>query len=149
MIKLPLWLIWFIAGLILIVMEIFTPGFVISLIGLACLITGISAIITNNIIIHIIVFSTSIILMMFFLRPIFLKYFYKKNPKKSNVDALIGKQVIVDSDIDNNKNKGYIKIGADYFKAISEDGSNIPKGTLVVIKKMEGITATVSKSVSL
>lgn len=139
-----LWVIWLSLGLILLILEIFTPGFVISLIGIACLASGITAIFFKNIIVQFIIFISVLILLMIYIRPIFLKYLVNNNTKKSNVDALIGQICIVDSEIDNLKNKGYIKVGADYWKAKSSDGNIIPKGATVKIEKMEGITATVS-----
>ncbi|OHD09560.1 MAG: hypothetical protein A2086_04215 [Spirochaetes bacterium GWD1_27_9] len=138
------WIYWFVAGFILLIIEIITPGFVIGLIGAACFIGGIVAIFTPNIIIQLAVFGVSLVLVFIYVRPIFLKYFTKKDQKKSTVDALIGKICIVDTEIDNVKGNGYIKDGADYWKAKSSDGSLIPKGSLVVIENMEGITATVS-----
>jgi membrane protein implicated in regulation of membrane protease activity len=139
-----LWVIWLSVGLILLMLEIFTPGFVISLIGIACIVSGVTAVFIKNIIIQFIVFIIVLILLMIYIRPIFLKYLVNSNAKKSNVDALIGQICIVDSEIDNLKNKGYIKVGADYWKAKSIDGNIIPKGSSVKIEKMEGITATVS-----
>ena len=139
-----LWAIWIIAGLVLLIFEIFTPGFVVSLIGISSILTGVLAIFIKNIIIQIIVFSISLLLLMIYIRPIFLKYLVKKDAKKSNIDALIGKNCIVETTIDNLKDEGYIKVGADYWKAKSINGSIIPKGSIVRIEKMEGITAFVN-----
>jgi len=141
---LPPWGLWFIAGIFLIIVEIFTPGFVICLIGAACLISGVSAVFTGNLIIQFGIFSISAILIMIFIRPIMLKYFSSKTKRSSNVDALIGREVLVTENIDNLKETGYIKIGADYFRARSENKTAINKGAIVIIKKIEGITATVS-----
>ena len=139
-----LWAFWILAGIVLLIFEIFTPGFVVSLIGVACIITGVFSIFVHNFLIQLIVFSLSILLVMIFARPVLMKYFVNTSTKKSNVDALIGKECMVDTEIDNARNTGYIKMGADYWKAKSNDGSIIPKGSVVVIEKMEGITATVS-----
>jgi membrane protein implicated in regulation of membrane protease activity len=140
-----IWIIWLIAGFVLLIFEIFTPGFVVSLIGAACIFTGIVSIIfPNNFIVQFISFSIALILLMIYIRPVFLKYFVRKDSRKSNVDALIGKVCLVDTQIENLKGTGYIKVGADYWKAVSNDGSTIPKGSIVIIDKMEGITATVS-----
>ena len=68
-----------------------------------------------------------------------------KSERKSNVEALIGKEAIVDKDIDNSiLKKGYIKVGPDYFTAVSERDEKIKEGTIVIIKKIEGNTAIVS-----
>jgi membrane protein implicated in regulation of membrane protease activity len=145
----PMWSIWLIAGIIFIIIEVFTPAFFSFIIGLACFSAGFASVFTpkdmfpGNLIIQLIVFAISLTLMMIFLRPLFLKHF-AKSAKKSNIDALIGKEVVVDSDINNISGKGYIKYGADYYKARSSDGSTIKKGSVVIIESFEGITATVS-----
>lgn len=145
MFPIPLWVLWFVLGVILIIIEIFTPAFFAMIIGIACIITGVSAIIfPNYIIIHLIVFGVSLTLMMIFLRPVFVKYLSRKNGTKSNVDAIIGKEAIVDKEINNDLRIGYIKIGADYYKAKSINGDVIPVGSIVKIEKMDSITATVS-----
>lgn len=139
-----LWAFWVILGVILIIAEIFTPGFVIALIGIASLFTGILSIIVHNIYFQLIFFGLSLTFLMIFIRPLLLKYLKITKETKSNVFALIGKEAIVDTEIDNLKGSGYIKIGADYWRAKSKDGSIIPKGSIVIIESMEGITATVS-----
>jgi len=140
----PPWVIWFISGVLLMIIEIFTPAFFSLIIGIACILTGIAAIFINNLIFQFIFFCITLVLLMIFLRPIFLKYFAGKNVKHSNVDALIGKEAIVTEEINNIKKVGYIKIGADYLKAVSKDGNVIPKNKTVIIEKIEGITAAVS-----
>ena len=145
----PVWFIWIISGVFLLILEIFTPGFVVSLIGFASILAGISAIFFPNFYFNVSVFIITLIIIIIFLRPVFLKMFYKKSAyiPDTFVDSIIGKEVLVDSDIDNLKGLGYIKVGADYFKAKSANGTNIPKGDVVEILSMEGITATVKKKI--
>jgi membrane protein implicated in regulation of membrane protease activity len=144
----PIWVIWIVVGVLCIIIEIFTPAFFSLIIGLGCFMAGITALITptswypGNIIVQLIVFSITITILMIYVRPLFLRYFARKG-RKSNIEALIGKEVLVDSDIDNSKGTGYIKSGPDYFKAKSYNGSPISRGTVVTIEKIEGITATV------
>lgn len=140
-----MWLIWFIAGVVLMVLEIFTTSFFTFLIGVSCFAAGTTALITKNLIPQFIVFIIFLAVLLIFVRPLIQKYFFGKNQKKSNIDALIGKIVIVDTEINNIKNSGYIKDGADYWKAKSKDGAIIKKGEIVIITSFEGITATVKK----
>lgn len=146
-----LWLIWFIAGIVFLIIEIFTPAFVSSVIGISCILTGVVSLIIPksifpyNILIQVIFFSLSLLFLMLFIRPIFLKFLTKKTERKSNLDVLIGKEVLVESEIDNIKEKGYIKVGADYFRARSLNINNIKKNDIVRIIKFEGNTAIVEK----
>ncbi len=145
--NIPIWFLWVLPGVILLIIEIFTPGFVVSLIGISCILAGVSSLFYPNFIFNVIVFSVSLILLLVFIRPLFLKFFVKehKNIPETFIDSIIGKEFLVDSDIDNLKGLGYIKVGADYFKARSDNGDPITKGEVVKVLKMDGITVTVRK----
>ena len=137
-------LLWLFVGLILLILEIFTPGFVLALIGIAAIFTSVVSMVFKNIYIQFLIFGVFLILLAVFIRPIYIKFFFKKNGKKSAVDALIGKRCLVNEEINNLKGTGYIKVGADYLKAVSSNDEIIRKGTLIKIDSFSGITATVS-----
>ncbi len=136
-------LLWLFIGIIMLIAEIFTPGFVLGLIGVAAVLTSIVSLIFKNTYMQLFFFGVFLVLLAVFVRPIFVKFFFKGS-KKSNVDALIGKECIVTEDINSSKGTGYIKIGADYLKAISSNNEIIRKGSVVRIESLAGITVTVS-----
>lgn len=77
------------------------------------------------------------------------KFVYKVlKPKesKTNVDALIGKELIVDEDINNIINQGSGKINGIAWKLKSESGENIPSGEKVTVKEVRGVTLIVSSA---
>lgn len=76
------------------------------------------------------------------LRPIIKKHF-TPNLTRTNVDAIIGTQGYVTADIDNVAATGVVKLGAMEWTARSANGSNIPKGTLVKVERIEGVKAFV------
>lgn len=140
------WVAWIVAGVILLITEIFTEGFVASLIGIAAIVTGVAALLIDSFIIQSGIFLILLIIFMALVRPIVKKYFDNKpeSDKKSNVDAMIGREVLVHETIDNIHNKGYVKVGSDYLKAHSVAETIIEKGEIVVIEKIVGITAHVT-----
>lgn len=138
-----IWMIWIGVGIFFLISEIFTAGFFICLIGAACIAAGVTGIFTDSILLQLSVFSIVSILLVIFVRPVFMKYL-THDTTPSNVSALIGKEFVVDKEI-NKENTGYIKAGADYWKAKSTDGCDIPEGTTVIVEKMEGITVFVKK----
>ena len=77
------------------------------------------------------------------LRPIIRKHFTPKLTK-TNVDAIIGSQGYVTSDIDNAAATGSVKLGAMEWTARSTAGTLIPKGTLVKVDRIEGVKAFVT-----
>lgn len=74
--------------------------------------------------------------------------FVKKviNPKieKTNVDSIIGTEGYVTQDIDNLTATGQVKLSGMEWTARSASGKKIPTGTLVKVKKIEGVKAFVT-----
>lgn len=81
-----------------------------------------------------IVVSTVLLLVM---RPIAKKHL-PLGEEKTNTDSWIGRTENVLTTIDNNAGTGMIKLGDVEWRAVSEDGSTIPEGTLVKIERIEG-----------
>ena len=77
------------------------------------------------------------------LRPWLKKYF---NPKRTrtNVDAVIGTECLVVTDIDNIRSQGQVRLGAVEWSARSTDGKPIAAGTLVRVDKVEGVKVFVT-----
>lgn len=73
-----------------------------------------------------------------------VKKLLKPKIVKTNVDSVIGSQGYVTEDIDNITAVGQVKLGGMYWTARSETGVNIPTGTLVEVKRIEGVKAFVS-----
>ena len=78
-----------------------------------------------------------------FLRPMVSKHLTPRLAK-TNVDAIVGSQGYVLSDIDNISATGKVKLGAMEWTARSTCGDPIPAGTLVQVDKVEGVKVFVS-----
>jgi membrane protein implicated in regulation of membrane protease activity len=132
------WENWIYAGIILLILEIFTPGFVVACIGIGAFSASIFTYFDASISIQLLVFSIGTLLSFFGLRPYVLKYIYNsKESTITNADTLIGKVTKVKETINNNQNKGRISIYGDNWRARSEDGSTINKGETVEVVKIE------------
>lgn len=77
------------------------------------------------------------------LRPLARKHFTPRL-ERTNIDAIVGAEGYVTTDIDNLSATGTVKLGAMEWTARSTDGSTIPKGTLVRVDKIEGVKAFVT-----
>ena len=77
------------------------------------------------------------------LRPMIKKYF-TPNLTRTNVDALIGIQGYVTTDINNVAATGTVRLNGMEWTARSTDGSPIPAGTLIKVDRIEGVKAIVS-----
>ena len=125
-----IWIMWIAVGVMLIIGEIFTVSFYLSLIGVSCLIAGLFAFFMPLTLafIPVIVFLISVILMVVFLRPLCLKMLYNRNAPKSGIDSMIGRIVTAESEISTETN-GTVKIYSDLWQARTEDGSVIKAGS--------------------
>ncbi len=103
---------------------------------------------------QIILFLITSLVLLFFTRPIAVKYF-NKSRAKTNVQGVIGKQAIVVSEIDNLQGIGQVTVGGQQWSARSSvEGKVIPVGSVVVVDAISGvklmvhdITPEVEKSV--
>lgn len=83
-------------------------------------------------------------LLLFFTRPLALKY-VNKNTVKTNVEGMIGKKARVTARIDNDLSAGSAVVSGQEWTARSEDGKPIEEGTMVIIKAVNGVKLIVSR----
>lgn len=133
------WIIWIVAGVFLMLAEMFTSSFFVFLIGLSCILAGLTAVFTDSVPVQLSVFIISTLLLLIFIRPFCMKYF-SKTTKISNINALIGKEFVVTTAINNHDDKGYIKSGGDYWRARTVDDSTVEEGKTVIAERIEGAT---------
>jgi len=131
------WMIWVAIGLICIIIEIFTPGFLFMSFGIGAIITGLFEwLFTIGVPYQILVFAIVTFIVFLFMRKI-SKKIISDETESSNVDALIGKKGTVTKEIPVD-GRGYVKIGGEVWSAISEETSNLQKNDKVIVAKLEG-----------
>jgi len=130
------WIIWVALGIICVIIEIFTPGFLFLSFGIGAILTGLIALIIPSITFQILAFAV-ITLIVFILSRKFSKKFISSNYEDTNVKALIGKTGKVTEKIPANE-KGYVKIGGEEWSAVSKDKIEIPKDTRIKVNDIEG-----------
>ena len=82
--------------------------------------------------------------LLFFTRPIAVKYF-NKNRFRSNVESMIGQQGIVIGEIDNLQGIGQVRVGSMEWTARSADGKVIKPGAVVTVESVEGVKLIVKE----
>ncbi len=141
---LELWHIWITIGLVLWIVEIFTPGFVVGIFGTACLIVAPFAVMGFIFKVQLLVFGIAIAIMFLGVRPFILKHFYRATTMIStNVDALVGKTGHVTETIDYAPGTGRVKIGGEIWRAITSDGSRVDVGVKIAVCSVEGCKVVV------
>lgn len=85
------------------------------------------------------VFIVVSLVLLFFTRPIAVKYF-NKDRVKTNVESMVGRQAIVISEIDNLQGIGQVTVGGQEWSARSADDQvKIVVGAVVAVVAINGV----------
>ena len=134
-----LWHAWIIAGIALLIAEIFTPGFVVACFGVACFPAALLAWFGLELKLQIAAFSVSTLVVLFGIRPLFIRYSRSAADKaRTNIDALIGKTGLVTERIDPTTRKGRVSVSGDDWWAFSADEKLIEPGVKVAVVGVDG-----------
>ena len=93
---------------------------------------------------QIVLFLVVSALLLFFTRPVAVKYF-NKDRVRTNVESLIGQQAIVISEINNLQGIGQVTVNGQEWSARSTDEeAAIPVGCVVIIERVSGVKLIVT-----
>ena len=130
------WMIWVGIGVICMIIEIFTPGFLFMSFGIGAILTGLISILVRGTAFQILIFAVITFILFLFLRK-FSKKLISESSEETNIFALIGKTGIVVKEIPDD-GKGYVKVGSEEWSAIAENGKKIEDGQKILINSVEG-----------
>ena len=132
-----MWAIWIVIGIICMILEISTPGFIFASIGLGAIVTGILALKVSNIPIQIGIFAI-LTMTTFVLMRRLAKFLLKPENLDSNVFALVGKTGVVTKSITPDKH-GYVKIEGEEWAAMPmESNETFSEGCHIEIVETRG-----------
>ena len=133
------WHMWVIAGVVLMIIEVVTPGFVVICFGLGCLAAGLAAWAGAGSGWEIVTFSAASLAMLLGIRPLVTKHLGRDGGElKTNVDALVGKRGLVTESIDAARDSGRVAVGGDDWRASSDGGEALDEGASVEVVRVEG-----------
>ena len=142
--ELSAWHIWMIVGILLFIIEIFTPAFLAGTAGLGCFAAALIAFIGLGIEWQIVAFTLTVILVYITIRPLVRKYLSSKTPElRTNVDKLIGNTAKVVERIDPAGDAGRVMIFGDNWRAETISASPLEVGTRVEVLEVQGTTLIV------
>lgn len=96
-------------------------------------------------VVQILLFFVVSLVLLFFTRPIAVKYFNKERVK-TNVESLVGRQAIVTSEIDNLQGIGQVVVnGQEWSARCIDDRIKIPVGSVVNIMAISGVKLIVKE----
>lgn len=132
---------WLILLIVAIVTEVITLGLTSIWFAGGALVAIFVAVLHGPLWLQIVLFFLVSLLLLFFTRPVAVKYF-NKDRVRTNVESMIGKQAIVISEIDNLQGIGQVTVGGMEWSARREEaGENkpIPVGSVVEIVAVSGV----------
>ena len=95
--------------------------------------------------VQVVLFFTVSILLLLCLRPL-SKRLIKQKKVATNADSNIGKEAVVTERIDNLQGSGAVRISGVEWSARSADGSEIEKGAVVRVLRIEGVKVCVERA---
>jgi membrane protein implicated in regulation of membrane protease activity len=142
------WLIWFLSAIVLVVAEMFTPGFWLACLAVGCVAAGLVGLIPfAGLTLETVAFAATSLASMIGLRPIMLRRF-QLGPGagvRTGVDALLGKRGVVLERIDPVSRLGRVKVEGEDWRGVSVDDTAIEAGARVTVIQVDGTTLVVEK----
>jgi membrane protein implicated in regulation of membrane protease activity len=138
-----MWTYWLLFALFFFVLEAFTVGFLVFWFGIGAILALITSLLTDNMMIQATVFIVSSTLLLFATKPLVKRITKNDKEVKTNVYSVINKRGKVIVDIDPDDSTGQVKIAGDVWSAKSANNKRIPKGTSVIVEKIEGVKVIV------
>lgn len=129
---------WLIVLVLCLLIEAITLGLTTIWFSFGALSAWIFSLITDNVLIQLTVFFVVSFIMLYFTRPIAIKYL-KIGHTKTNYEGLIGQKAVVLSVIDNIHDKGIVKVNGQTWTARSINNDIIQKDAIVTIKEIKGV----------
>ena len=130
---------WLVLLIICIGIEVATMGLTTIWFAGGALVAIFAAVVGAPIWLQAIIFIVVSLVLLFFTRPIAVKYF-NKDRVKTNVESMVGRQAIVISEIDNLQGIGQVTVGGQEWSARSaEDQAKIAVGSVTVVVAISGV----------
>lgn len=131
--------VWLVLLIVFIVIELVTMGLTTIWFAGGALLAAAAAALHAPLVIQVALFLIVSILLLFFTRPIAVRYF-NKDRIKTNVESMVGRQAIVISEIDNLEGIGQVTVAGQEWTARSMDeNQKIAVGTVVLVRAISGV----------
>jgi membrane protein implicated in regulation of membrane protease activity len=140
-----LWQIWAIVAALCLILELSSGDFFIICFSIGAVAALIASLTGLGIYWQMALFVVFSLIAIYSVRPFALRWLHKGEPnRKSNAEALIGRQGRVTEDIRPTAN-GYVQVDGDLWRAVSADGTLITAGQNVRIVAQNSTIVTVEK----
>jgi len=137
------WHWWAGLAILLMIAEIFIPGFFLLCLGIGCVGGSIIAAMGLGASAQLIAFSAFTLIAFFTIRPILMKRMWNGPDVRMNMDALVGQRGRVTQDFDPGLRLGRVSAAGDDWRAESINDRSLRVGDLVEVVRVESNTLIV------
>lgn len=136
---------WLVLLVVLIVIELITMGLTTIWFAGGALAAALVSIPDTPVVLQVIVFLIVSLVLLFFTRPVAVKYF-NKDRVRTNIEGMIGRQAIVVSEINNVEGIGQVNTGGMEWSARSSYHNVVlPVGAVVTVLGVDGVKLIVEE----
>ena len=136
---------WLVVLVVLVIIELLTMGLTTVWFAGGALIATIASLFNAPFALQVILFLLVSALLLFFTRPLAVKYF-NKDRVRTNAESLVGRQAIVISEIDNLQGIGQVNVGGVEWSARTRvDGVKLQVGTVATVLAINGVKLVVEE----
>lgn len=130
---------WLVLLIVAIVAEVLTMGLTTIWFAGGALVAILAALLHAPIWIQVTLFFLVSLLLLFFTRPIAVKYF-NRDRVKTNVESMVGRQAVVTGEIDNLQGIGQVTLnGQEWTARSTNEKIRIPVGSVVNVVSVSGV----------
>ena len=144
------WIMWTVLGVILIIAEVFTPGFVLLWFGIGALAAAFTSLVgLDSLTLQFLIFAVVSVALTAASRTIFVNYFSREKTVgdlKTGVDALPGKIGTVVSSSKGSLHEGAVKVYGSTWTAYPAEGEDpLEAGDRVAVERVQGASIYVRR----
>ena len=144
------WILWAVLGVILVIAEVFTPGFVLLWFGVGALAAALASLLGAGLAAQFVIFITLSSALTALSRTIFVNYFTRKGEAgalKMGVDSLPGQVGTVVAPSSGALNEGAVKVFGSVWTAYPSEGEPpLEAGDRVVVERLQGASIYVRRT---
>jgi membrane protein implicated in regulation of membrane protease activity len=145
--KITDWQWWTMLGVMLIILEMLTTSFYVSIFGLAALLTAGVAASGAGFVWQMAAFVLASVAGLMFVRPVIKRLFYRATDTRThNVSSLAGQVGLVSETIPGQNLPGRVKLAGEEWRALHVENSPLAEGTVVQVINAQGATLMVKCS---
>ena len=145
MADLSMTVVWLVVLVVLVIIELLTMGLTTVWFAGGALAATAASLLHAPLALQIVLFLVVSALLLFFTRPLAVKYF-NKDRVRTNAESLVGRQAIVISEIDNLQGIGQVNVGGMEWSARTRtDGEKLPVGAVATVLAINGVKLVVEE----